>query len=66
MSKMSIRVIFKCGAEFTIKCDKFALEKTALGEVTSYDISGIAENKPIYLDFNQVAAVVRICSDEND
>lgn len=66
MSKMSIRVIFKCGAEFTIKCDKFALEKTARGEVTSYDISGIAENKPIYLDLNQVAAIVRICSDEND
>lgn len=66
MSKMSIRIILKCGAEFTIKCDKFTLEKNAFGEITSYDISGIAENTPIYLDFDQVAAIVRIYSDEND
>lgn len=66
MSKMSIRVILKCGAEFTVKCDKFTLEKNALGEVKSYEISGIVENKPLYLDFDQVAAIVRIYSDEND
>ena len=66
MSKMSIRVILKCGAEFTIKCDKFTLNKNGLGEATSYDISGITENKPVYLDFGQVAAIIRIYSDEND
>lgn len=66
MSKMSIRVILKCGAEFTIKCDKFTLNENRLGEVTSYSASGITENKPIYLDFDQVAAIVRIYSDEND
>ena len=66
MSKMSIRVILKCGAEFTIKCDKFTLSKNGLGEATSYDISGITENKPVYLDFGQVAAIVRIYSGEND
>ena len=66
MSKMSIRVILKCGAEFTIKCDKFTLNKNGLGAVTSYAASGITENKPIYLDFDQVAAIVRIYSDEND
>lgn len=66
MSKMSIRVILKCGAEFTVKCDKFTLEKNVLGEVKSYEISGIVENNPLYLDFDQVAAIVRIYSDEND
>lgn len=66
MSKMSIRVILKCGAEFTIKCDKFTINKNGLGVVTSYAASGITENNPIYLDFDQVAAIVRIYSDEND
>ena len=29
-----------------------------------YDIKGISENKPIYLDFKQIAAIMRVCSDE--
>lgn len=29
-----------------------------------YNIKGITENKPVYLDFEQVAAVVRVISDE--
>ena len=66
MSKMSIRVILKCGAEFTIKCDKFTFNENGFGKATSYSASGITENKPIYLDFDQIAAIVRIYSDEND
>lgn len=27
MAKMSMRVILKSGAEFTVKCDKFTLKK---------------------------------------
>lgn len=64
MAKMSMRVILKSGAEFTIKCDKFTLEENGLHAVTGYDIKGITENKPVYLDFEQVAAIVRKYSDE--
>lgn len=49
MAKMSMRVILKSGAEFTVKCDKFTLERNGLEQVTGYNISGIAENKPVYL-----------------
>lgn len=66
MAKMSIRVILKSGAEFTVKCDKFNLTTNALDQVTGYNISGITENKPVYLDFEQVAAVVRTLSDERE
>lgn len=51
MAKMSMRVILKSGAEFTIKCDKFTLKENGLHAVTGYDIKGITENKPVYLDF---------------
>lgn len=64
MAKMSMRVILKSGAEFTIKCDKFTLKENGLHAVTAYDIKGITENKPVYLDFEQVAAIVRKYSDE--
>ena len=64
MAKMSMRVILKSGAEFTIKCDKFTLKENGLHAVTEYDIKGITENKPVYLDFEQVAAIVRKYSDE--
>ena len=37
-----------------------------LDQVTGYDIKGITENNPVYLDFEQVAAVVRVYSDEFD
>ena len=66
MRKMSIRIILKSGAEFTVKCDKFTLTRNGFQQVTGYNIEGIAENKPIYLDFEQVAAVVRVFSDEKE
>lgn len=61
MAKMSMRVILKSGAEFTVKCDKFTLERNGLEQVTGYNISGITENKPVYLDFDEVAAIVPCC-----
>ena len=63
MVKMTIRFILKSGAEFTTKCDAFTLEKNALG-ITGYKINGITEGKPVYVDFEQVAAIVRTYSNE--
>ena len=64
MPKMTIRVILKSGAEFAVKCDKFTVTRD--GNVAGYNISGITENKPVYIDFTQVAAVVRVYSDERE
>lgn len=62
--KMTIRIILKSGTEFSVKCDKFTIKENGLCQVTWYDIKGITENKPVYLDWAQVAAVVRVYSDE--
>lgn len=64
MPKMTMRVILKSGVEFAIKCDKFTLTRNGLQEVTGYNIEGITENKPVYLDFEQVAAIIRVFTDE--
>jgi hypothetical protein len=61
---MTVRVILKSGVEFSIKCDKFTLTRNGFQQVTGYNIEGITENKPVYLDFEQVAAVVRVFADE--
>ena len=41
------------------------MTRNGLDQVTGYNISGITENKPVYLDFEQVAAIVRVLSDED-
>lgn len=64
MAKMSIRIILKSGTEFTVKCESFTINRNGLGVTTGYNFKGITENKPIDIDMTQVAAVVRVLSDE--
>lgn len=64
MSKYMVRVILKSGAEFIIGCDKFTVKKDVLGNLVGYEINGMAENKVIYLDVQQIEAVVQLSSDE--
>lgn len=66
MPKMTIRIIMKSGVEFSVKCNKFTITRNGFDKVTGYNIQGITENKPIYLDWEQVAAVVRVLSDEHE
>ena len=61
---MSIRVIMKSGVEFTIKCEKFTIKRDIFGKVIGWDIEGISENKPVYTDFEEIAAIIRLQYDE--
>ena len=64
MANIHIRVILKSGAEFTVKCDRFTVKKNGLEQLTGYDIRNITENKPMFLDLGEVAAIVRLLSNE--
>ena len=66
MAKMSMRVILKSVDEFTDKSHKINMKRNQLQHETPNNISGITENKPVYLDFDEVAAIVRVLSDETD
>ena len=60
MDKMSIRVIMKSGVEFTIKCEKFTTKQDVFGKIIGWEIEGISENKPVYIDFEVIAAILRL------
>ena len=64
MAKMSIRFILKSGAEFTVKCSNVTIHRNGLGAITNYSFTGITENKPLEVDMSQIAAVIRVMSDE--
>ena len=63
---MSIRIIMKSGAEFATKCDEFTLKRNGLGQYTGYEFKGVTENFPVYLNFDEIAAIVRTFSDEQE
>ena len=63
-NQMEVRIILKSGVDFVTKCDKFTLKTDVEGNPTGYEISGISENAPIYLNFNEIAAIVRVFSNE--
>lgn len=62
--KMHIRVILKSGIDFVIKCEKFTIENDYAGKPKRYSLSGVEENEPIYLNLDEVAAIVRLRSNE--
>ena len=57
---MSIKVIMKSGVGFTIKCEKFTTRQDIFGKLIGWEIEGISENKPVYIDFEEIAAVIRL------
>ncbi len=66
MVKMAIRFILKSGVEFVVKCDEFTIKEDKFSGLAGYNIRGITENKPIYVDLEQIAAIVRVVSDEKE
>ena len=56
---MTIDIIFKSGAKFGIECEYFNLVKNGFGAPTSCEIKGVTQNKPLYISFDDIAAIVR-------
>lgn len=60
MNKKKIRIILKNGSEFVITCDSFEGEiDRETGELFSFSCEGITENRPLYLNLKQVAAILQ-------
>lgn len=67
MNPMSIRFILKSGKEFTVKCSDFTFEYNRVtNTLVAYDLKGIIENGPVFLDLSEVAAVIRLVQDEQE
>lgn len=65
---MRIRIRFKSGFELPITCDEFNITKSVLdGEIISYDIKGIKDNKPLFIRWENVECIFReVANDETD
>lgn len=62
---MTITILFRSGKELSIKCESVDAERNLVtGRVTNLHFEGIAENKIIDLDFNEIIAIYRKVSDE--
>lgn len=63
---MTIKIILKNGVTIPVKCESFTHKISNLtGEIDSYKIEEITENKPIYVNLKDISAIVRVYSDEN-
>ncbi len=63
--KSRVKIIFKSGFELPITCDEFRINTNALtGEITHYDIKGIADNKPLFFRVEDVECIFQEFNDE--
>lgn len=56
---MVIVFALKNGEKFKMKCEKFTAKTNGLGMLTSWEATGITENKPIYLPIELVEYIYR-------
>ena len=62
---MTLQVFLKNGRDFTVKAENFSCTRnTITGDLSSYEFTGISENKPCYLNPCEIVAIVRKLSDE--
>lgn len=60
MAKQTIRIILKSGNEFVMVCDELVCVHNKLdGTLTSIKYEGATSNIPLYIDMEQVAAVLQ-------
>lgn len=64
---MTITILFRNGKELSVKCDSVDAERnTITGRITNLHFEGIKENKIMDLDFNEIVAIYRKISDEEE
>lgn len=56
---MKIVFVLKNGFLLTVTCEEFSLTKNVLGEYSGYEIKGIKDNKPLYINWGDVALIYR-------
>ena len=62
---MTIVFRFRDGFELPVECESFEyIENNITGQISSYKIKGIKDNKPIYVSLNDVICIWRKVGDE--
>ena len=61
---MTICFVFKGGYMLKTKCKDFSVKRNILGEVIDCEFTETTENLPIELNFEELACIYRVVSDE--
>ena len=61
---MIIAILFKNGKEIQMKCETFKVKRDPFGGLESVEFSNPTENRPMWLDLTEVAAIYRVGSTE--
>lgn len=60
---MEITICFKNGKKLVITCEEFGIEKDITGKLQAFQIKGIEDNKPLYIDYNEIIYISRKLSE---
>lgn len=63
---MKIVFRFKSGFELAITCERFKFTKNIIGEMVSYDMEGIKDNKPLSFRLEDVECVYQIMDERGE
>ena len=63
---MRIIIAFKNGFTLPVTCEEFVLERTIVGIPYGYEIKGITDNRPLYINFDDVICVYRDLTGEQN
>lgn len=62
---MTIVILFKNGKEIRVKCEESKIHENILtSQIEKMRFEGVTENKPIFVNPDEVIAVYRVVSDE--
>lgn len=56
---MKIEIAFKNGSKLEITCEEFNITTSQTGKLEGLDFKGIKDNKPLYIDFNEILYIDR-------
>lgn len=57
---------FKNGKELKILCEKFAVEKNGLAELTGIEFKGLKDIRPMYIDMSEILYVCEELESEEE
>ena len=63
---MKITIVFKNGYSLSVTCESFIINRDAFGQLTGYEIKGIKDRKPLYINFEDVICVYRDMEKEEE
>lgn len=57
---MTMVFVFKNGEKLKVKCEDCNINIGVRGNLTGYEMTGITENRPMYIDISSVQCIYRV------